>query len=219
MLTAMKHGVLVLLLAVGCGDGGGSRGPVAESEYGREAATIFCAKAYRCCNTGELSELMSSGSFTNEAGCVDHFADEFGTDIDSVEYHSDAAGDCLDYADGASCEDYFNGGATAADPSCGQIFTGTLPDDAPCASDIQCTSGYCEFDLETSSQTCTQRPGEGDDCEFQCADGFACIDGTCSEPLDDGETCEFGPECMSGYCDDSGECSPAPIVPPMCTEA
>ncbi len=59
--------------------------------------------------------------------------------------------------------------------------------------------------------SCSPLPQAGDDCGSgllrACAFGLTCIDGTCSEPKQNGESCASDDECLSDLCSDGG-CSP-----------
>jgi hypothetical protein len=201
MLAAMKLRAFGLLLVVGCGDGGSS-GPIARANYARESAATFCAKAYSCCNMAELTELELRDGFTGEAECVEvvaaQFADSVALTSPSVDFDADAAGDCRDEAEGASCSQFFSGAEVT--PACDRVYSGTLADGATCEIDQECASAYCAFDFEASENVCATLPGAGAACEFRCEDGLACIDGMCSDLLANGAECMSDLDCESGYC-------------------
>lgn len=106
----------------------------------------------------------------------------------------------------------------AEDPACiagaARAFViGKVEDGDACTDDLECIDeGRCvrdgdgdEISLEGK---CRARSDKGDDCsERECKTGFVCTvndngDLRCAEPtlLDDGEECDDGSECASGFC-------------------
>lgn len=88
-------------------------------------------------------------------------------------------------------------------------------DECGLALPSMCESGhYCEgIDLEAGelSGTCAPLPESGDDCAdalfTPCQIGLICLDGTCTERKNNGQSCEIDTECQSDNCVDGG-CAP-----------
>ncbi len=78
-----------------------------------------------------------------------------------------------------------------------------------------CESGhYCDgIDIEAGefSGTCMPLPGSGDSCAEDlftpCQVGLICLDGTCTERKNNGQSCNVDTECLSDNCADGG-CAP-----------
>ena len=65
--------------------------------------------------------------------------------------------------------------------------------------------------------TCEQGVSTAGDCSAegaQCGGDDGCVDGICTEQLDEGEVCRTGPECSSENCGEGVCGAPSPLCPP-----
>lgn len=114
-------------------------------------------------------------------------------------------------APGLVCESISGGTPPAAPGKCAE----TVGSGASCkrAQPNQCPiDQYCDATNPGESGTCVDRPGDGEACLSRtpaCADGFACIDGTCRAIQGNGEPCMGNAQCFSGTCNDDGKCEGA----------
>jgi hypothetical protein len=114
-------------------------------------------------------------------------------------------------APGLVCESVSGGTPPAAPGKCAE----TVASGANCkrSQPNQCPlDQYCDATDPGQTGTCVDRPGDGDACLSRtpaCADGLACIDGTCRAIHGNGEPCTSNAQCWSGTCNDSGECEGA----------
>lgn len=98
-------------------------------------------------------------------------------------------------------------GSSVGEP-CGQVSDESY---AYCESDL-----YCDLDIDTGVGTCRALPGLGEDCStnYVCDDGLTCLDGTCSQPLANGEPCPQYTGCASNFCDTADPQNPVCSAPP-----
>lgn len=147
-MNSMKHlsflVVAALSVMVACG-GGNYDDPVA---YAVEASESACSRAYEC-----MAEFPADSFFpfeaifgNNEAMCLAQFEPD-GAAIDAAVnegrtiYDAGAAERCADFVAGLNCQQYWD--AEVNDPSCEDVWTGTLQDGTACALGIECVSGFC----------------------------------------------------------------------------
>jgi len=81
-----------------------------------------------------------------------------------------------------------------------------LPLGDPCPGNQTCAEGYC-----SAAGECSTADNEGADCttDSQCSEGLYCENPVCTLKKAMGESCAFGPECQSEYCNAESECSEA----------
>jgi hypothetical protein len=101
----------------------------------------------------------------------------------------------------------------AADKSC--QATGSLPNDAVCLEDYQCSSGYCKAS-STGCGKCTSMIPNGGACDSStypasdCESGF-CIKNTCTSynrnTKNLGDRCEYANDCVRALACNNGVCS------------
>ena len=66
-----------------------------------------------------------------------------------------------------------------------------------CDAPLTCDAGKCQRECVTRKESC-----EGELCSatLPCPDGLACLNGSCTAPLENGGACAAGEECRSGFC-------------------
>lgn len=198
-----------------CGGGSGGEG-VPIDKLGDELAVVTCSKIFECC-TAEEAMQQTLGSET-EAECVRTLS-LFGglleniyqdsIDAGRLVYHGDRLRDCFDLIAAQSCTQYAL--STVGDGDfeafgCEDPFDGMVAAGGQCASDEDCTSGYCSGDsLDSEGNimygTCATAPTAGMPCDsFTCASGHYCETGTCQPTKADGMPCTGADECTNGGC-------------------
>lgn len=206
---------LVILFLVGCGG-------VDIGDFQDESLDARCEYLTRC------------GLFPSAAACKAHFTATSAqsssivaaVDAGKVKYDDGLAGDCIDALRDASCSR-----DAMLDPSCENIFTGTVADGGMCAFDAECVSGSCavtDCNQACCPGTCTPArptPKIGEMCNFFCADGAYCADdNTCHAVLAAGAACTDPFACANGlYCAGrsqtmAGTCTKLPATGEACTE-
>jgi len=110
--------------------------------------------------------------------------------------------------------------------TCAGLTTPLQSEGAPCG--ITLGEGYeklpdgcigdlvCEGDGD-AMPTCEQGVPTGGDCKAegaQCGGDAECIDGVCTEQLDQGEVCATGQDCVSGNCEEGVCGAPSPLCGP-----
>ena len=98
-----------------------------------------------------------------------------------------------------------NGDVCAPDSRCqsGRCVAATA-DGEHCEDWNECVAvDYCE----PTDQRCLRfsRLGEGCDSIYHCQQGLSCVEARCALPLDNGEECQSGDQCVTGRCLD-GHC-------------
>ena len=115
-------------------------------------------------------------------------------------------------ADGAACDLDIDCQSGYCDFQAG-ICAAPAPVGGACAVNAGCASGYCDV----GAGMCAAKKADGAACmtSVECASGF-CDDaagmGACAPTKPDGATCMVSAECTSGFCD-AGACSPSTGAP------
>jgi hypothetical protein len=191
----------------GCGGGGESGMTLAD--YMSQAQQIECQKAIECCTTYEIGEKYPNGTLADVQRCADVPQDMsalidilFKHSIDSgyVVFDANRAANCLDSLEALTCAQY----SVLVDLIAGSCNSPLVPQQdtgEPCRSDLDCLSGYCEGASLTTDGVCgAAAPGNGEQCDLTCAEGYFCEFHTCAPILADGETCGTSDECQSMAC-------------------
>ena len=87
-------------------------------------------------------------------------------------------------------------------PSCDLVFVGTIPNGGACTDTQEC-AGDAHCQLDSCPGTCQANPTMGQSCldSARCGADLACnADNVCDLPLANGEPCQTGDNCASGYC-------------------
>jgi hypothetical protein len=205
----------VLVFIVACG------GSVDIEDYNETLVDADCDYLVRC------------HVFSNSESCkktfgqllVDDPSIEAAIDAGKVKYDGDAAQDCFDALEDASCMR-----DSEQIDACDRIFKGTIPDGGMCAFDEECVSDSCNVpDCTMACCTGTCTPGRplptiGQPCTFECVEGAYCgNDSTCQAVLPKGAACEDSLACDRGlYCAGStgttaGTCAAYPKTGEPCT--
>ena len=200
-----------MLVAACGGDDSGSHGAVPLADFGTRIGTQYCGKAFECCTTEELPQLFIGADFTDEPGCIDFYTRFFGfltpmyqasIDAGKMTYDAEHAADCVAAAGGLTCTQ-FAVHESALGGMCESPFIGLVANDAECAFDEECVSGYCDGDSIAPVKTglCKTLPAAGEACpSLDCAEGSQCQSGTCMPLKADGASCRNRDECASGAC-------------------
>jgi hypothetical protein len=223
----------LMLLAVGCGGGGGSHGPIALTDLGGELGASYCMKEFECCTDAEIK--MDFGSFTiggqpvtTEPQCEMFYSSvynglvgmDYMTSIANgrVVYDGTAAGACVGALDGLSCADFGAAAKLDNNTGCMQFIVPQVDDGGACAQSYECKSNNC---VGASTQpakdgSCMAIPTMGQACDFTCAPGLFCdftMNDTCQPGKPNGSTCSGNDNCASNFCDSSsgnGACADKP---------
>ena len=211
---------VVALTAGGCGssDGGGSGGaPIALEDFIPTLIDNSCTRLAAC------------GQVPDKATCVAASAinlDELFASVraGTTTYNGAAAGKCLTATRQGLAAVACTGSAQVTvrtDPSCAEIFKGTLAEGAACSRAEQCLSASCSISTCDGTPQCcvgtcapatTPVPIGGDcsDSASQCVVGSLCrltthvcvAEPGIGQPCDvsTGEFCELGFACVSGVC-------------------
>lgn len=193
-------------------------------ELAQPLAGALCPYLFQCCSTDDLQEVFGDEGEppADVAACVTSLTpimDEEVSDIAAsvaagrISYDPARMAACLEVIPEGSCasvNEVFDDVFTF--PGCQPPFAALVELDGACASDQECKSGYCPGRVDDEPGACAERPGEGEKCEFDCADGFTCDDigSTCIPQRADGETCDGEDQCLSGACLD-GICGVSPV--------
>lgn len=202
-----------------CGGGGGGGVPI--DDLGSELARVTCAKLSECCTTQEFMDATLGAE--DESECRALFTAFGGILVkiykDSIAagrlvYHGDRMEDCFSAIEGQTCAEYAAvGDGDFASAGCEDPFEGTVAAGGQCATDEDCTSGWCsgdsvDFEGNITYGTCGAAPTQGMPCEeFDCGAGLYCEASTCTPKKADGMACFSDDECTSGGCNgDPGTC-------------
>lgn len=221
---------LCLVLVAACSGGDA----VEIDQFGRELASVTCAKQFECCSDAEIMEMymgitIDDMPIETEAQCFDFanallsgfLVDELKDSIAKgrIDYSADAAGGCIAAVRDLSCADY---GAVAGIEldGCEPYITPLVDDGGSCLQDYECTTRFCAgamnpTDGEPVDGVCARPPGAGEACDDACVDGYFCdFDTTTGDEIcvaleGDGEECTFDSDCASDFCDDQNLCAAA----------
>jgi hypothetical protein len=241
MITITPRRVLAAVLlfaASSCGGDGGNAKPVPLSELGSTLLDLICSRAAQC------------GQFPDKPTCVASNIADIGqlmADVSAgkTKYDGAAAGTCFAKVRATLSCTVSSQANAPTDPSCEQIFTGTVADGAPCFTADECVSASCDFTNCTGNACCagacsvtvSGRVAIGGDCTAiaaRCADGAFCkytVDtatgtgtGVCAALIAEGQTCDpvagdicvLGRICRRDPTTSVGTCSKAPATGAPC---
>jgi len=222
-------------LLVGCGGDDSGGGNVAVDNLGTELASVSCSKQFECCSDAEIMDLYMGITINDHPIATEADCNEFSNALLSgllvpeykeslaagrIEYDGTAAADCIADIQSLSCDQYNSGDIDSVLPTCRPFVIPKVGDGGACGEDYECTSGFCDGETEDGPDgMCKPKPGAGEACTDDCADGLYCGFDTsgggemCMPKLANGETCNLDDRCMSDYCADGGMCAEKP---PLC---
>ena len=213
-------------LGASCGDDASSPS-VARGEFVNELAAVVCARAYDCCPSDELQQILDEVGATNEEECRTNYAvalaSEFESALTAVEvgtmaYQGSQAGACLQALSGLACSEGILGN-DAGSAACEKIFVGNVAQGDDCRNSSECVAGACigvEYDDNyeiIGAGTCTPFVPNGASCQSgeECAEGSTCnleyddetgeYVGTCEAYRAIGESCDYNDCVFGAYCD------------------
>ena len=214
----MRHLVVCLVVAVGCGGGDGISRPSVATNQGNvcdEVAQVACYNLYSCCSEGEIENALNVNEPRSQDECVGDFKRlcvralaqvQFSLDKQRVQFDATTMDTCL-----AAIE--------APDGTCATVSS-MLPWTVACmttawkgitADGSMCNFGYeCSVDSTcNASGVCAAKPGSGQPCGSGCATNLFCSNtGMCAPLPGSGQSCASGFVCMKGlFCDTN---SPSP---------
>lgn len=190
----------------------------------------------------EMNDYFCSGELTG-AGCEEAFSGEVESSDHAVHSWSCSEGG-LRMIEGnqgsplsscfGGCQDWFDCPASHAAASCEAervCFKGDC--EPPRGQGFSCTDErHCVFALECdgSERECVapESVGDGEPCGeqlVQCEPGLTCVDGTCRQPLGEGDSCFRHDDCRYGYycnsdhesaADGAGVCVPSKSMGESC---
>jgi hypothetical protein len=221
--TAVDAGANPVDAAVPVADAAPDVGPSLD-ELPQPLAGALCPLLFECCSAGDLGEVFEDEPEqpADAAACVTVLTPLVGEEIGGIAEAVAAGRIAYDPARMAACLEVIPegqcGGLNAvfaelfAFPGCEPPFTALVEVGDACGSNEECKSGFCIDRVNDELGTCADLPGEGDKCEFDCADGFTCddISSTCIPQRPDGDTCENDQQCVSDSCLE-GLCGQSPV--------
>ena len=192
-------------------------------ELASPLAGALCPLLFECCSAGDLEEVFEDQSEppADVAACATSLTPLLDEELSEIAeavaggrigYDPARMAACLEVIPDGKCsslsslfDDLFSF------PGCAPPFTALVEVGEDCLSNEECKTGYCPGRINDEPGECAELPGEGEKCEFDCADGFTCdVDSTCVPQRADGEVCEGEDECLSGSCVD-GFCGENPV--------
>jgi hypothetical protein len=217
---------LLMVLAPGCGGGGGSDGDVPFNRLAAGYATALCHKDVVCCEDSELGIIPNPDRATIEATCRTNLADAWAVDLapyaalissGQIVYRGDHARLCFDEIAAQPCADW--GASTYLEqyPDCRLIFEGPIALGGACATTEDCADGVCKGSSGTGVCTARGRIDEPCNSSYACEPELNCLHGAtggftvCATPLQNGATCYHDADCADTFCE-ANVCSP----PTMC---
>jgi hypothetical protein len=209
-------------LVLGCGGGSGSGGSVPFDQLATEYASVFCHKAFTCCDAAELAG--SNPTATDEAGCraivETQVSDNLVNDQTSIAagrlvYHGDSARRCFDSLAALACSQWGANEELIRLPDCLHVTEGAVAPGGTCARDPECAGGFCD------NGTCVAFADVGESCAgTSCATGLHCsadaagLPTVCTNPLPDGSACMYDDDCASASCNIDTATNTASCGPP-----
>jgi len=213
-------------LGSSCGDDASSRS-IERDELVHEMAKVVCARAYDCCPSDELQQVLDEVGATNEEECRTNYTAALASDLEpmlaaveagTMAYQPSQAGACLQAFSGMACSEGILGNE-APSAACDKIFVGNLAQGDDCHESSECAAGACvgaEYDDDyqiTTQGTCQPHLQDGEACTEgqECAEGSSCNQeydpetgeyvGTCEAYRAIGESCDYGDCVFDAYCD------------------
>jgi hypothetical protein len=197
----------VLLVASGCGPGGG--GAIPFDQLANEFANLFCHKAFVCCDAVELQDFPSGEAECRAAVAADLMSDltgdETGVAMGTTIYDGAKARACVDTVAALSCSEWGGDDSLRRFPDCLHFFRGTVAPGGACSRSAECLDGTCP--PSAGNAVCVARAALGESCasntcrqELYCALDPSGLPTTCAVPKANGMTCIVDLECASRSC-------------------
>jgi hypothetical protein len=207
----IRAAALLVLLAPGCGSGGGS-GVVAVpfDQFATEYAAVFCHKGFTCCDAVELGRYGADEATcrtTYAAGISANNAD-FPTAIAAgrIIYHGDRVRRCIDTIAALPCAQWGADEELRRFPDCIGAYDGTVAPGGACTHTAECADGTC--DTGGAAGVCVANAKIGESCvsdscplELSCASDASGFPTVCATPLPDGSACSYDSDCASTFCE------------------
>lgn len=189
-------------------------GTAVDPEYAPRLAQAYCERVFACCTADELAlfEVMPSlgppPAVTTEAQCRAHiqaFIEALNVlgvlkpfiDAGEIVYDEARRDACNAALAAMACTEFNKHTLLIATGGHCLPIRGTIEDGGACVLAQACKSGYCG-----GAGTCGPRPGVGQACAGECADGAWCDAGTCAAKEPNGSACGRDEECVSEFCDE-----------------
>ena len=215
--------VSLVAFAPSCG-GSGSTSSIPIDRLGAEYATVFCHKAFTCCDAAELPG--NSATAVDEPTCRSTVGARIGSELAANQasiaagrlvYHGDRARDCLDVVAGLACAQWGADEELARFPDCLMIYEGKVAPGGACSRDAECDRGTCEAGACLADLVLGAPCGVG-----LCEPGSTCIydandaPTVCSNPMPDGAPCSYNSDCAGGFCESNAAGDRVCGPPTMC---
>jgi hypothetical protein len=189
--------VLFTFFAVACDDSDSSKPTVEITEVEASYYDLFCGKFTTCDNAPFFNMVIGDREY-----CI-VFMEEMSDSesgglpdiLDAVDqgkiiYDGQKAYECLVEMEALDCDTFEN----VEPQACRDAFTGTIALGESCSLDEECVSGFCDTG-DSCPGTCTEPVLEGNECDYssECEAGTECISGECiafTTALTEGDTCD-----------------------------
>jgi hypothetical protein len=213
----------MVVLVLGCGGGAGTGAITSGNFFARQRAA-WCAREVRC---GGWDSLTACVAFEERASRYGITLVQPRFDDGTVVIDDEAAQDCFDHTEHASCIDDQHE-SIATYPACLAARRGTRPDGAACYFADECSGGRCDTAGGCPAGTCcpgtcgtSTRASIGAHCDARawCTDDAYCdTTATCAPLIAMGGACTSSYTCAAGLvCDDrSSTCQPPPRAGEAC---
>jgi hypothetical protein len=229
MKTSCLLATSLLATMLGCGSGGqnasGGGGDQADQQTDQFLDSLgkaICAQVTGCCNADQIHDLFTFSEGTDDMDkCLilykKNVTNHISAAIQSQEITYDASQSdaCVKSVSALSCQDWLNPKTGLGNiievlpPAClgaGHTIVAAAQPGSACEAPWACTTGLCNFDIQTKKSTCgAPLPNTKDAaCVDNCSGGFYCAltapgTGTCQPVIPLGSQCgNFGFGCEPG---------------------
>src|SRR5690554_3435695 len=134
-------------LGSSCGDDASSRS-IERDEFVNELAAVVCARAYDCCPSDELQQILDEVGATNEEECRTNYAAALASEFESglaavdagtMAYQGSQAGACLQTLSGLAGSEGVVGNDVGPG-ACERIIVGHVAEGDACRNSRQCAA-------------------------------------------------------------------------------